>query len=410
MTSGVVATFSDPAPESLSSYGATIDWGDGSSSPGSIGSGFTVSGSHTYAYGGTYPVTVTIHDEGGAVTAAQTAATVSGCSGAGPSQPSSPFNPPAVGLNARYVEALFHDLLGRVPSGGELTAFTAALAHGATRDQLALSILQSAEYRQDLVGQLYSAYLGSAPDAASASFFTGLLQAGASDEALGADILGSGAFFSGPGGGSNNGFLAALYCRTLFRAVDHSTQAADNNLLGSGTTRTAIASDLLGSIEYLSHRVGSFYLRFLRRQPSPAELQFYVNLIHGGGSDEQVIASIVSSAEYYGLFNPTVQAVTTASAQGTIHTTIDKRAKLTLTVLHVLHGAQDAAVRPVLAPRTRRVGVVNFGIHRKGRVTLHWNRKVRRHRLAAGTYVLILRGYRGRKLIFTSDALPFRVH
>src|SRR5207302_2221109 len=102
---GVVATFSDPAPESPSSYSATIDWGDGSSGPGSIGNVFTVSGSHTYAYGGSYRVTVTIHDEGGAIAAPQTSATVSGCTGAGLSQPGSPFTPPAAGLDARYVEA-----------------------------------------------------------------------------------------------------------------------------------------------------------------------------------------------------------------------------------------------------------------------------------------------------------------
>jgi len=34
--SGPVATFTDPAPEPTSSYSATIDWGDGSSSPGTI--------------------------------------------------------------------------------------------------------------------------------------------------------------------------------------------------------------------------------------------------------------------------------------------------------------------------------------------------------------------------------------
>jgi hypothetical protein len=60
--SGVpVATFTDSQP---GSYTASIDWGDGSTPSsgtisGSSGS-YTVSGSHTYTDGGTYPTTVTI--------------------------------------------------------------------------------------------------------------------------------------------------------------------------------------------------------------------------------------------------------------------------------------------------------------------------------------------------------------
>jgi hypothetical protein len=48
-----------------SSYGATINWGDGSSSAGSItaeGTGFTVSGAHTYLEEGSYQVTTTVTD------------------------------------------------------------------------------------------------------------------------------------------------------------------------------------------------------------------------------------------------------------------------------------------------------------------------------------------------------------
>ncbi|HUE25606.1 MAG TPA: hypothetical protein VMP89_02445, partial [Solirubrobacteraceae bacterium] len=48
-----VADWSDPVPEPLTSYSATIDWGDGTANPGVIGSG-TVSGSHTYANGGRF--------------------------------------------------------------------------------------------------------------------------------------------------------------------------------------------------------------------------------------------------------------------------------------------------------------------------------------------------------------------
>jgi hypothetical protein len=42
-------------------------------------------------------------------------------------------------------------------------------------------------------------------------------------------------------------------------------------------------------------------------------------------------------------------------------------------------------------------------------VRLHWNRRVHRKRLKHGTYLLILKAYRGRKLIGVTDAARLTV-
>jgi hypothetical protein len=65
--SGAVATFSDPLPRlTPDSFAATINWGDGQSSAGTVtgsaAAGFTVSGDHTYADEGAYMVLVIISD------------------------------------------------------------------------------------------------------------------------------------------------------------------------------------------------------------------------------------------------------------------------------------------------------------------------------------------------------------
>jgi phospholipase C len=69
-TSGILAFFTDADPNGTASdYSATIVWGDGHSSAGIVSAvtgGFNVTGSNTYAEEGTYAVTVTIHDAGGA--------------------------------------------------------------------------------------------------------------------------------------------------------------------------------------------------------------------------------------------------------------------------------------------------------------------------------------------------------
>jgi hypothetical protein len=80
---GAVATFTDADPNGIASdYAATIDWGDGTQSTGTVTSaasgGFRVSGSHTYVNPGNPTVTVTISDTPSDRTSAQTDAVVSG--------------------------------------------------------------------------------------------------------------------------------------------------------------------------------------------------------------------------------------------------------------------------------------------------------------------------------------------
>ena len=78
---GVVAHFTDADPAGvLSDYSATIDWGDGNFSQGTIvthsGGGFDVTGTNTYAGRGPYTTTVQIHDQGGSAATVNGAVTV----------------------------------------------------------------------------------------------------------------------------------------------------------------------------------------------------------------------------------------------------------------------------------------------------------------------------------------------
>jgi hypothetical protein len=72
-----VASFKDPGGfEGLSHYSATVDWGDGTTSAGTIirdGSNLRVAGAHSYSHHGHYSIDVSISDDGGpAVTATST--------------------------------------------------------------------------------------------------------------------------------------------------------------------------------------------------------------------------------------------------------------------------------------------------------------------------------------------------
>jgi PKD repeat protein len=76
---GTVATFSDPDIFAIASdYSATIEWGDGVTSTGTVtggGGSFSVSGSHIYGEEGSYPITVVITDRDEPSNAATTSST-----------------------------------------------------------------------------------------------------------------------------------------------------------------------------------------------------------------------------------------------------------------------------------------------------------------------------------------------
>jgi hypothetical protein len=79
--SGLTATFTDAASPfgTLSDFTAMINWGDGTTSAGTVtgpdGGPYSVSGTHTYASTGPFTITTTISDVGGS------AASTSGCTG-----------------------------------------------------------------------------------------------------------------------------------------------------------------------------------------------------------------------------------------------------------------------------------------------------------------------------------------
>jgi hypothetical protein len=82
--SGIVATFTDADPNGTpSDYSATITWGDGHTSAGTIdhygfGGGFHVTGTNTYSQSGQFAIKVTIKDVGGSTAVANSTATVTG--------------------------------------------------------------------------------------------------------------------------------------------------------------------------------------------------------------------------------------------------------------------------------------------------------------------------------------------
>ena len=132
---GTVAHLGDADPAGIAGdYGATINWGDGTAiSAGTVtsapGGGFTVSGGHTYAAAGSFPLTITATDAGGAGVNASGTATVTASTTTSTSTtaPPPPPPPPARAAFAVSAGAPGHLLADASPShapGRSVAAYT----------------------------------------------------------------------------------------------------------------------------------------------------------------------------------------------------------------------------------------------------------------------------------------------
>jgi subtilisin-like proprotein convertase family protein len=202
--------------------------------------------------------------------------------------------------NQAYVAQLYLDLLHRPADPGGLQHWSSLIDAGVSRASVVLGIEGSFEYRSDVVDALYVQLLHRHADPVGLPLFANALGQGASVEAVEATLIGSPEYFNTRGGGTNGGFLSAVYEDVLSRPIDPTGAAAFGLLLSQGLTpRSSIASLIISSQEGLSDRVNGWYLAYLHRKADPFGLNSFVNALAHGATDQQIIADIVSSDEYF---------------------------------------------------------------------------------------------------------------
>lgn len=201
--------------------------------------------------------------------------------------------------NQLFINQLYHDLLGREVDAGGLTYWDAQLAAGLPRGVMALQIEQTLEYAQRTVSSVYSRYLHRAADPGGLSFFSQLFLQGVTVEQMSAMLAGSTEFYTVQGGGTNDGFLNALYEDALGRPVDPDGLAWWSAQLAGGVSRTTVALQVLSTTEYRQDVVQAAYQQFLGRAADPGGLSYWVGQLQAGATDQQLNAGLAGSEEYY---------------------------------------------------------------------------------------------------------------
>jgi hypothetical protein len=301
--SGTVATFTDANPlATAADFTATINWGDGHTTTGSVsaaaGGGFQVTGSHQYTGFGAFTIGLSLADSGGVNTPVNVQATV---------------KPPP---HEAYVIAVYLDVLGRVPDAAGLAYWAGLLDGGTAISSVAQAIGHSNEYYASFVIEpAYLKLLARTADNSGVTYWTQLMQNGLTDQELEAGFIASDEFYAKAGENfdpgkdaddtgttdldHNTDWIDAVYKLLLGRTADSAGETYWNGQLAAGVSRSDVALRIAGGTENDTQLINSDYIHYLGRPADSAGLAFWLTQFAAGQTNEDVIAGFTGSPEYY---------------------------------------------------------------------------------------------------------------
>ena len=211
--------------------------------------------------------------------------------------------PIAIGGNTNnlFVASAYGLLLNRSPDTSA-AYWVNLLNNGGSAASVVLGIEGSIEYLNDQVVVLYKRYLQRTPDTGGEQAWTNFLVAGGTFEQMAEALVSSQEYYVLQGG-TNQGFLTALYRDVLQRGPSIGELAGWETALDAGVSRASVAIAFLTSQEYRSNLVQSDYVTYLLRTVDSGGLAAWVNALNAGATDQQVLAQIFGSAEGYQLWS-----------------------------------------------------------------------------------------------------------
>jgi uncharacterized protein (TIGR03118 family) len=334
-----VARFTDADPAAKASdFTATIDWGDGQTSAGTVAAdtngGFIVSGSHTYTDVGSSAVHVTITDTnttndpgGSTVTTSSGASVGDGAIRVAPLTSLATTQFPLAINNAPI--ASFHDFGG----ADAVVHYRATIDWGDATGTSDGTVTQSNGTLAP-AGEFIVA--GSHTYAVPGRYtvaVTAISDAGSEDTNTVTLVVGS----------SDQRFLAQAYQDLLQRPIDPTGLAIWGSQLAVGVSRDKVVQGITGSQEYRTDVVANLYQLLLHRVPDPGGLAAFVGFLGSGGTVEQAAASIAGSPEYLADHGGTPTGFVTALYQDALNRSPDTGGLAGFTGL-LAHGGSDAQV------------------------------------------------------------------
>ena len=207
-------------------------------------------------------------------------------------------DPKSADKNAQYLIAASENVLGRALDSAGLAYWTQQLDQSTPRSTVIGSIDHSDEYFESIIEPDYQRYLGRVADATGLNYWTARMRQGLTDEHLEAGFIGSAEFFQ-KAGGTNQGWVDAMYQSLLGRGADTAGETYWVGQLAGGAERADVAFGFSGSLERERQRIQDDYFQYLGRTADQQGVDYWINQFANGVPNEQLITGFVASDEYY---------------------------------------------------------------------------------------------------------------
>ncbi len=223
-----------------------------------------------------------------------------------------------------FITRLYDDVLRHDPTPIEIATALQVMAGGTdtSRTQLVEDVVLSPEARAIRVDQAFHALLKIYPNAADLALWVNRLSGpgapGISSNVMVAEIAGSATYYALVGGTAAD-FMSQLFEDLLNRAPtpdDLTTYAGAMKEIqgGEAAARVAVAADVLSGAEFRADEVRSFFANYMHATcrelvagectstlaaPTTTELSAALTSLSTGMSEEDIIAGILGSDQFY---------------------------------------------------------------------------------------------------------------
>lgn len=211
---------------------------------------------------------------------------------------SSPVTVQLESYEASIVDKVYQQVLGRAADSAGLQFWTAQIESGQPYGNVAQGIFESDEHLDPIIEQYYQQFLLRQADPSGLAHWDQVWKQFGGPEEVIAGMISSPEFFQASGG-TNSGWVSALYERLLNRTADAQGLQYWTNLLNQHQlTEQQVVLQFEDSKENDALLVTGFYQEYLQRNPTTQELAQGVAQMQAGATPRDIQISIINSTEY----------------------------------------------------------------------------------------------------------------
>ena len=219
--------------------------------------------------------------------------------------------------NARFVDAIVRDMIGRPPTVQELASWSGVLDGTVGREAFVAELADRDEFLQMVVDNVYLSVLDRLPSTAELAAGISLVRADGSTVGLAAGLFGS-AEFDVLAGSSTVGFVNTLGQRVFKRDLGETERdPLVTDLDATMVSRVQASTDVYTRATGGRVRAKMWTNKLLSRDPTGGELDLWGTQMLGSG-ELAVVASIGGSDAYFDLAQERFVEATLTTAPGTV--------------------------------------------------------------------------------------------